>query len=131
VDPMMVRSIKPIGEMLLVGGVMMLDEYEVEDVGLAETRNEWDEDVVDCSHRIFEITNILIGLTQKANFIVLPSRRWRNYREGDLITLPNTKKEISLLYLGNPVRIFVDPREGITVVRIPEFRIKSGIELGY
>jgi hypothetical protein len=66
----------------------------------------------------------------KINFTVFPSRRWRNFRDGEEITgLPNTEEP--LLYIGNPVRLFAGPAEGITVVRIPEFLIKSGPQLGY
>lgn len=132
VAPMMVRKITPWHSMDLFGGVLVLDEYDVEDVGLAEKRNEWDEDVVDCSNRIFEITMamMMIGKNKFTAFTAFPSRRWRSHRVGMEITGLPTKDE-PLLYLGNPVRLFADPHEGITVVRMPEFLIKSGCQLGY
>lgn len=130
VDPMMVRKFTPLRTLDLVGGVIVLNEYEVEDVGLADKRFDFDEDVVDCSNRIFEITTAMMGLKNKMSLTVFPSRRWRNHRAGMEITgLPS--KQSPLLYIGNPVRILSDPQEGITVVRIPEFLIKSGLQLGY
>lgn len=130
VAPMMVRKITPIHSPSLFGGVIVMDEYEVEDVGMVEQRLDYDEDVVDCSNRIFEITTCMMMFKEKKNFTVFPSRRWRNHRVGDEITRLPDKQE-PLLYLGNPVRLFFDPQEGITVVRIPEFLINSGVQLGY
>lgn len=132
VDPMMVRKITPLNVRDVFGGVLVMDEYEVEDVGMADKRNAWDEEVVDCSNRIFEITTLMMTIQwgKSVNFTVFPSRRWRNFRVGmELSGLPT--KEEPLLYLGNPVRLFSDPQEGITVVRIPEFLIKSGTQMGY
>lgn len=126
----MVRRITPTHGLDTFGGVIVLDEYDVEDVGMADKRLDYDADVVDCSNRIFEITNCLILLKEKRCWTVFPSRRWRNHRAGLGITnLPS--KDEPLLYIGNPIRVFADPREGITVVRIPEFLIKSGVQLGY
>ena len=130
VAPLMVRKITPLHTLDLFGGVIVMDEYDVEDVGLADKRLEFDEDVVDCSNRIFEITTCMMGLKEKKNFTVFPSRRWRNHRAGMEITGLPSKQE-PLLYLGNPVRLFADPQEGITVVRIPELLIKSGVQMGY
>lgn len=138
VAPMMVRKITPLHSMDIFGGVLVLDEYDVEDVGMAEKRNEWDEEVVDCSNRIFEITTemMVAQWKEKRNFTVFPSRRWRNCRTGlntfdDAETQAMYERKLPLLYLGNPVRLFADPHEGITVVRIPEFLIKSGVQMGY
>ena len=136
VAPMMVRQITPMRSMDIFGGVLVLDEYDVEDVGLAEKRTEWDEDVVDCSNRIFAITTAMMGMKDKKNYTVFPSRRWRNCRTGletfDVKQLAAMRGgELPLLYIGNPVRLFTDPLEGITVVRIPEFLIKSGPQMGY
>lgn len=130
VPPMFVRKISPLNTMDLFGGVIVMDEYDVEDIGLVDTRMDYDEDVVDCSHRIFEITTAMMGATYRKNFTAFPSRRWRNHRVGMDMTGFPTKDE-PLLYLGNPVRLFADPVHGITVVRIPEFLIKSGLELGF
>lgn len=130
VAPMMVRKITPLHSIDLFGGVIVMDEYDVEDIGLADKRLDFDEEVVDCSNRIFEITTAMMSLKDKRNFTVFPSRRWRNHRAGmEMTGLPS--KQEPLLYLGNPVRLFADPQEGITVVRIPEFLIKSGVQMGY
>ncbi len=138
VEPMMIRAITPLGLVASIGGVLMFSEYDVKDVGMAETRNEWDEDVVDCSHRIFEITTrmMIMDSSRPFNFTVFPSRRWRNCRTGlesfdEALFEDICEGRVPLLYLGNPVRLFSDPKEGITVVRIPEFLIKSGPQLGY
>lgn len=127
---MMVRKITPVHSLDIFGGTIVMDEYDVEDVGLEYKRYDYDADIVDCSNRIFEITNCMILLKEKKNFTVFPSRRWRNHRVGMQITgIPSNDEP--LLYLGNPVRLFADPNEGITVIRIPEFIIKSGSEIGY
>jgi hypothetical protein len=116
--------------MSLVGGVLVMDDYEIEEIGIAKTRQPFDEDVVDCSNRLFEITTRLMGSQKEVSYTVFPSRRWRNLREGDVITGSPSDTE-PLLYIGNPIRILVSPTNGVTVFRIPEFLIKSGIELGY
>lgn len=136
VSPMMVRKITPTRALDIFGGVLVLDEFDVEDVGVADARNEWDEDVVDCSHRIFEITTQMMFFTEKKSLAAFPSRRWRNCRNGiDSFDESESQamyaRNLPLLYIGNPVRLFADPKEGITVVRIPEFIIKSGPQLGY
>ena len=135
VSPMMVRKITILHSAKRVGGVLVLDEYDVKDVGIAEKRNEWDEEVVDCSNRIFEITTFMMGIKDKKNFTVFPSRRWRNCRTG-LETFDDEQckdmfdGKLPLLYLGNPIRIFCDGHGGVIVIRIPEFLIKSGIQMG-
>lgn len=109
----------------------MVEEYAVENVGMAAFRKDYDEDVVDCSNRIFEVTTMMMSYAGLAgNVTIFPSRRWLNFREGDIVDrLPD--RDHPLLYLGNPIRIFFDPKDGITVERLPEFLIKSGMELGY
>jgi len=136
VAPMMVRKITPKHSMDMFGGVLVLDEYDVEDVGMAEKRTEWDADVVDCSNRIFEITTAMMRMKDRRCYTVFSSRRWRNCRNGletfnDAETQAMYEGKLPLLYIGNPVRLFTDPQEGITVVRIPEFLIKSGVQMGY
>lgn len=136
VAPMMVRKITPVHSMDIFGGVLVLDEYGVEDVGIAAKRTAWDEDVVDCSNRIFQITTAMMGMKDKKNFTVFPSRRWRNCRNGletfdDAETQALYEGKMPLLYIGNPVRLFADPQKGITVVRIPEYLIRSGVVMGY
>lgn len=130
VDPMMVRRIVPVGLTKFYGGVLVMEEFEAEEVGLADARLGYDEPVVDCSRRIFQLTTDLMMADRSWALTCFPSRRWRNHREGmDIISYPDA--DTPLLYLGNPVRVFADPGEGILVVRIPEFLIKTGPELGY
>lgn len=130
VDPLQVRRITPRGSIDLVGGVLVLDTYDVDDVGPADARLDFDEAVVDCSQRIFQITTaMMMSATRPLALSVFPSRRWRNFRTAQHIErLPDT--DHPLLYLGNPVRLFADGG-GIQVVSGPEFLIKSGPELGY
>lgn len=130
VSPMMVRRFTPIHSVDVFGGVIVFDEYEVEDVSPVEMRNAWDAEVVDCSNRICDITNAIIfqRLKEAKSWSVFPSRRWRNFRDGeDFSGVPS--RQTPLLYLGNPVRIFWSPTEGITVIRLSEFLIKSGAQL--
>ena len=130
VHPMMIRSFTPTGLRALLGGVLLMDSYDVVDVGMADQRLPFDTEIVDCSKRMFELTNLLImSKHDKTALTVFPSRRWRNFRTGDQIEdVPD--RNHPLLYLGNPVRVFKDGPT-IRVERIPEFLIKSGMELGY
>ncbi len=133
VEPLRVRQFSPTGTFDWFGGVLVLDTYDVVDRDLAPARLPYDEPVVDCSRRIFEITtHMMMGSfgTGALALTVFPSRRFRNFRTGQDIT-GTPDPDHPLLYLGNPVRLFADPGEGITVVRIPEFLIKSGPELGF
>jgi len=133
VDPMMVRRFTPRTDRTIhdyMGGILVLDAFEVEDVGLVSERLPYDEDVVDCSNRIFQLTTMLMGLGKPVALCCFPSRRWRSFREGEHITVDPSPTR-PLLYLGNPVRVFCDLKDGISVVSSPEFRIKSGMELGY
>lgn len=135
VDPMMIRKFTLHADthaMFFVGGVLVMDAFNVEDVGLAESRLSYDEPIVDCSNRIFQLTTQMMMASPevKLDLCAFPSRRWRNFRDGeDIIGMPSYDEP--LLYLGNPVRVFCDRGEGILVVRLPEFLIKSGMELGY
>ena len=135
VDPMMVRRITPrvneMQAMFFVGGVLVMDEFDAEDVGLATERLSYDEPVVDCSKRIFQLTtSMMLKPDVKLDLCAFPSRRWRNFRVGDdIIGLPSPEEP--LLYTGNPVRVFADRGKGLLVIRLPEFLIKTGMELGY
>lgn len=137
VNPMMVRKIIPTKHINSFGGVMVMDECEAVDDGMADSRFDWDEDVVDCSGRMFEITNWVMFELKRKDYscMCFPSRRWRNIRHGmDFNNQELTDmyaKKLPLLYIGNPVRIFYTQEDGCLVVRIPEFLIKSGMELGF
>lgn len=134
VHPLMIRRITPHYDRMqacfFVGGVLVMDEFDAEEVGMADARLSYDEDVVDCSNRIFQLTTAMMMKPDvRLNLCAFPSRRWRNMREGEDITgMPSP--DTPLLYVGNPVRVFVDKGDGLLVVRLPEFLIKSGIELG-
>ncbi len=56
VHPMMIRRFIPHGLMDFFGGVLVMDGFDVEDVGMADSRYPCDEDVVDCSQRITPVT---------------------------------------------------------------------------
>lgn len=126
----MVRRITPHGDVDLVGGVLLIDEFETEEVGLADARLAFDEDVVDCSRRIFQITTAMMMAQKPMAVSVFPSRRWRNLRTGQQIDrVPD--RDHPLLYLGNPIRLFADGGGSIRVSSTAEFLIKSGPELGF
>lgn len=129
VHPMMARRIQCVPLTARLGGVLISEGFDSEDVGMADSRLEYDEDVVDCSNRIFEITTHLSGYGKHLDLCVFPSRRWRNHRDGEIINFDNNSAPF--IYIGNPVRIFCDPLKGITVSSTPEFLIKSGPQLGY
>jgi hypothetical protein len=119
-----------------VGGLFVIDgEYNVEDLELADSRVFPDEDVVDCSGRMFELTNLMAMISRPfMECTVFNARRFRNLRhmtgatksggfEYDMPTFGTP-----LLYIGNPIRVTKD-LSGITVYRLPEFLIKSGMQL--
>jgi hypothetical protein len=130
VAPMFVREFTPCDWVHPFGGILMMQHYTVRDVGFADGRLDFDEDVVDCSNRMLEAT-IFLGYVKKACALtIFPSRRWRTLRVGDKVSvMPGPKQPFQ--YIGNPIRLTTDGRGGVTVYRIPEFRIKSGCELGY
>ncbi len=131
VDPLFVRRFAFAGTLRgFVGGVYVMDAYEVEDVGPVESRFPYDEDVVDCSQRVFQITTNMMFAAEPLALTVFPSRRWRNHRTGEQID-NEPEFDRDLLYIGNPVRLFRDAAGTIDVIRSSEFLIKSGPELGY
>jgi hypothetical protein len=132
VEPMRVRRFTPRLGVIPFGGLLLAHEYEVEDCELASSRLPFDEDVVDCSNRMLEVTTFCCRLEvpKPLALTVFPSRRLRSGREGEIITY-DPRSGDPFLYLGNPIRVFVTRPGSCTVVRIPEFCIKSGIGLGY
>jgi len=130
VASMRVRRFTPTGCLDAFGGVLVMDSYTVEDVSLGMSRLAYDEDVVDCSNRIVQITTAMImSPVAEMALTVFPSRRWRNMRTGEQIDRwPDADHPLE--YLGNPIRLFKDAH-GIQVVSGPEFLIKTGVELGY
>lgn len=131
VDPMMVRRFVPRVTLSgFIGGVWVMDEYDVEEIGLADARLDYDEAQVDCSQRIFQLTTEMLFLDGPLALTAFPSRRWRNLRQGEhILGTPNA--DHPLLYIGNPVRCIRGEDGGISVVGRGEFVIKSGMELGY
>lgn len=130
VDPMLVRRFTPTGRSSWWGGVWVADTYEVEELELAATRLDFDEDAVDCSNRIFQITTeMLLMPAPELAWTVFPTRRWRNMRAGQDI-LGEPRPDQPLLYLGNPIKLLKNDR-GLHVFGRGEFTIKSGVELGY
>lgn len=115
------------------GGTLVAMNFEIiADLGLAPNRFEFDEPVIDCSRRVFMLTNAMICKPQIPSLVCFPSRRWRNFRTLNDIDLPipflDGKEPLDLIYIGNPIRIF-NSESGITVERSPEFLIKSGTQL--
>ena len=130
VDPMFVREFTPCDWVFPFGGILMMHHYTVGDVGLANSRLDFDEDVVDCSNRMLDATIFLGHAKDACALTIFPSRRWRTLRIGEIVSvMPGPKQPFQ--YIGNPIRVTTDGRGGITVYRIPEFRIKSACELGY
>ncbi len=139
VHPMMVRKFDPL-EMGWATGFrdkcMFMSGYdmEVEEIGMADSRLEFDDDIVDQSGAVFELTTmIMLGPSEK-DFMtaVFTSRRWRNHRwmkpneKGETLEWPT--KEEPLLFIGNPYLI---ERKGgeIIVHRESSYLIKSGYQL--
>jgi hypothetical protein len=130
VERMLIRQFTPRGDRGWYGGVLVLDVYDVSDVGLADTRLGYDEDQVDCSNRVFQITTtMLLHPATELAWTCFPSRRWRNFRIGNSIER-DPDADHPLLYLGNPIRLF-KRADGLHVFGRGEFIIKSGVELGY
>lgn len=130
VDPMMVRRFTSRATVQgWLGGVWVMDEYDVEDVGLADVRLDFDDGAVDCSNRIFQLTNQVLMHNGPIALTAFPSRRWRNMRSGQ--DIHGDPAEQPLLYIGNPVRVIKGAEGGIDVIGRGEFIIKSGVELGY
>lgn len=133
--PMMIRRFIPHGGMGFFGGVFVLDGFDVEDVGIAESRYAGDEDVVDCSNRIFQITTAMMMADKPLHYAAFPIRRWRNLVEDitavPMIAIACPSKDTPLLYIGNPIQLDRDEDGTIHVRRLSEFVIKSGMELGY
>lgn len=131
VNPMTVRRFTPDTQGLPFGGVIMFLRYAIQPLRRTTKRLVFDEDVVDCSNRMLEITNFLLDHAHRAGWwTVFPSRRWRSGRlDMEIQVMPG--KDVPFLYIGNPIRLHVDGDGGITVFRTPEFLIKSGCALGY
>jgi len=132
VAPMMVRKFTPIETAWrdYFNGKVIWSVYDVEDVGIADSRLEFDADVVDVSNGLFAISNALLMYPKIPEEItVFSTRRFRNHRKGDQGTFPTPSDP--LLFIGNPVRLWRDGPNGCVIVRDTSYIIKSGCELGY
>lgn len=120
VDPMQIRQFRPIGMLTprplgLWRGVLVMENFEVTDGELAKSRLSYDEAVIDCSHRVLEITSSLCASYQDRHLTLFPSRRWRNFREGEqILQLPTSEQP--LLYLGNPIVVTVQAKAADTEI---------------
>lgn len=122
----------PLKKWWLDGGKLVAFECDIGDViGSAESRLPYDEDCVDVSRGIFALSNdLMMNPEIPDELMVFPSRRWRNFRDGETITqLPSDQEP--LIFLGNPVRLWRNNPSGCTIVREPSYLIKSGQALGY
>lgn len=137
VDPMMVRRFDP-GEngwahfrdkVLLMTGF----EFDVEEIGMAASRLPFDEDVIDQSNSVFQLTTaMMLSRNKDFGIAVFTSRRWRNHRwvrkEGDEHDMEWPTPESPLLFIGNPILIF-NTQAGVEVYREKSYLIKSGCQL--
>jgi hypothetical protein len=113
----------------LMGGTFLAHEVEIEDVGMADSRMEYDADCIDCSRTVFRVTTEMMMQGCKLGTMIFPSRRWRNFRNGEEITNFPIEGD-PVLFIGNPILIHAGT-DGLTVIREPSFRIKSGMEMGF
>lgn len=143
VHPMMVRRFVPDPshgwghqrDKVVYGNIGAIQNatLDVDEIGLADARLSFDEDVVDQSGFVFELTSrFMMGTKQDCQLLVFTSRRWRNHRwehkneQGHDMEWP-TKKE-PLLFIGNPYLIEVK-NGAIIVHRESSYLIKSGMQL--
>lgn len=127
VDPMMVREVTPLDGGIL-GGVFVVQWVDLAEIGLASERLPFDADVIDCSYRVFEATTEMMLHPGITHLMLFPSRRWRNFRTGEIIErLP--EPGAPLLFIGNPIRIWTDDSGVIVVNGLSEFQIKTGYQL--
>lgn len=102
-------------------------EFEVGEIGLADSRLLFDADVVDQSNSVFEFTTDLMRREKGRPDILVAfftSRRWRTNRPegGGDIVWPD---DGPLQFIGNPYFVGVTNGE-IIVYREPSYLIKSG-----
>lgn len=142
VDPMMVRkfdfSKTTIQPSLWRDKVVINDlvEFECEEIGIAENRLPFDEEIVNQSNGVFEFTNMIIlgelGGDQR-RWAIFTSRRWRTHRDGDECQNPLPIFQ----FIGNPIIIDAvkneanHPSNALSpiVYRESSYLIKSGAEL--
>jgi len=142
VDPMMVRRFSfnkgEVRAAIWRDKIVCNDlvDFDCEELGMAESRLYFDDDVIDQSNRIFEFTNmIILGELGKEprRWAIFTSRRWRTCRKDDECEYPNGVLE----FIGNPIIIDAVrneanlPPDGLSpiVYREKSYLIKSGAAL--
>lgn len=134
---MMIRRFDPglLGWAHFRDKVIMMDgaQFKVEDVGMAQARLPFDEDVVDLSGAMLELTtHMMLSPMTELGLAVFTSRRWRNHRWNDVdeegYNMEWPTEDDPLLFIGNPVILTRSP-DGITVHREPSYLIKSGAQV--
>lgn len=138
VDPMMVRQFHPLdGWMTRRDKVVIFGDFkmEVADIGLADVRLPFDEDVVDVSGFTLEFTTELMMRRKpelEIPFMVFTSRRWRNHRwekkDGDRFDMEWPTDADPLLFIGNPFIISTGP-DGVTVHRERSYQMRTGCKM--
>jgi hypothetical protein len=94
------------------GGVLVASgEWQIEEVGLAESRLPYDEDVVDCSNRLFQITTRALTVqpatyTCPVGLLSVEALAESCARATGLTGFPTP--ETPLLYIGNPLIVSRD-----------------------
>lgn len=142
VDPMMVRQFSfaktGIQPSLWRDKVVINDlvEFECTEIGLAESRLLFDEDVIDQSNGVFEFTNMVILGECGADthrWAIFTSRRWRTHRDGNECQNPLPSFE----FIGNPIIIDAVKNKDNTpsdrlypiVYREKSYLIKTGMQI--
>ncbi len=143
VHPMMVRRFTPDHHgwghfrdklFLVEGGECKGVTMEVEEVGMADSRLSFDEDVVDQSGAVLEFTTEMMLHDNQGDviFLFFTSRRWREHRyaekKPDGYNCDAVTHQMPLLFIGNPYMIARGNGE-ITVIRESSYLIKSGMQL--
>lgn len=112
-----------------------MDDFGVEEIGIASSRMKYDEVTVDCSARMFEITNYFALVSRSGSMCCFTMRRFRDCwidAEGHVgPTLLNHPSEKPFLFIGNPIRIFFNGNGEVEVYGNSEHIIKSGIQMGF
>lgn len=113
-----------------------LVEFECVEIGIAESRLDFDEDVVDQSNGVFEFTNmVILGECGKDphRWAIFTSRRWRTHRNGCECQNPLPSFE----FIGNPIIIDAVnndqniPNDKLSpiVYREKSYLIKTGMQI--
>ena len=107
-------------------------KIEVKEIGLADSRLDYDADVVDLSNGMFAFTSdiLLRNIEKPARFALFTSCRWRTHRTGRQCEWIDK----TFQFIGNPIIVdaFYDKEVGFNqaiVYRESSYLIKSGCQL--